>query len=140
MILGIGTDLVEVVRFAVWQKYTHQQLATIFTATEIDAYQNFLDRGYVHQACLFLASRYAAKEASYKALCAAYEKLYKTSFPWGFRYIASMINIVSLQSGVPVLEFSDHLVCAFQDVIIKKDLSISHEKTHAIAVVVLSFT
>lgn len=138
MILGIGTDLVEIVRFASWQKYTHQQLATLFTQEEIAKYQHYLDIGYIQQACIYLASRYAVKEASYKALCAAYEHLYKAVFPWSFRRTAPMIMVQNLQSGVPIVEFEFKLRDCFQKIEFKKDVSLSHEKTHAIAVVVLS--
>lgn len=64
MILGLGTDLIEVARVkASLDRYGEQFLRRIFTAGEIDYCQQKR-----HTAAESLAARFAAKEAGAKAL------------------------------------------------------------------------
>ena len=138
MILGIGTDLVNIDRFAGWHKYTDIQLRKIFVAAEVVQYQQFLAQGLSHQATTFLASRFAAKEAFYKALCAAYEELYKTKFAGGLIFVSQRIEIVSQASQVPKITILEALYKEFYKQPLKVYLSLSHEKSHTLAFVVIS--
>ena len=141
MILGIGTDLVEINRFALWHNYSDAQLQKIFVVSEIEQYKKLLDKKLYHQAATFLASRYAVKEAFYKALCAAYLSIHHTSFLQGLLFVSQNSEVISDVSGVPYLRISDALYQEFCKKWYKKPLkiysSISHEKDNALAFVVI---
>lgn len=67
MILGIGVDSVDVIRFAQWHTYSRKTLSRIFSPQEID----YCCKNISKSAERF-AVRFAAREALYKALCVAY--------------------------------------------------------------------
>ena len=70
---SIGIDLVRIKRFVAWRKYSQKALAKLFTEGEISSYNLFLKTEQFLKADQFLASRYAGKEAFYKAYCGLLE-------------------------------------------------------------------
>jgi holo-[acyl-carrier protein] synthase len=124
MIKGIGTDIVEIGRIQeMIRKYGDHFLHKVFTGTET-VYCGPKAMPHVHYA-----GRWAAKEAFYKALPASCQKL----SGW------KSVEVVPGPHGAPSIS-----VCgrALRNAM-KKDrvkvchLSISHEKTMCVAVVVL---
>ena len=82
MILGIGIDSIEIARFSDWQHYCPKTLSRVFSDEEI-AYclENPI------KTAERLAVRFAAKEAFYKAFCAAFPEL-NIRGPVVFRHIS----------------------------------------------------
>ncbi len=110
MILGIGTDMVEVERIGrCIERWGDDFLKRIFCPEEID-YARGRAEPYQHYA-----ARFAAKEAVFKALGDRSVLHWKT------------IKITNDPNGKPVCHFSDP---TFQHVIM---ISLSHTKDYAIA-------
>jgi len=137
VILGIGTDIVEVNRFESWQKYSKDQLLRIFSEQELTDCKQ--DNNYRLES---LASRFAAKEAFFKALSASLVKLNLTKSTFSFLSSCQHIKVIKPVWGVPQLEIDWQF---FEDEIKNKlpklnvELSISHEKHHAISFVIISY-
>lgn len=123
MIYGIGTDLVEPARIArLLDKYGERFARRILTPAELPAYQRSL------KPVLFLANRFAAKEAFSKALGT------------GLRYPVSLhfISVVQDQLGKPSLVFRPELAEFVRSRgIINHHVTISDEQSLACAVVIL---
>jgi len=103
MIIGIGTDIIEVQRIAnACEKYGERFLNRIFTQTEQDYCESFNDTKYVHYA-----ARFAMKESFSKAI--------GTGLTQGFKF--TEVSIVNQQNGKP-------------DVVLEGDLKT--KATHAI--------
>ncbi len=94
MILGIGIDLIEIDRFALWHSYPLKRLQKVFSEHEIE-----YSRQEVELSPERFAARFAAKEALYKALCTAMEQ---THFP--FAATCSSIHVVQRELQAPRLE------------------------------------
>jgi len=126
MIFGIGTDIVKVSRMAEnLDKYGSRFAKRILSESE---YQAFLDKVKPE---IFLAKRFAAKEAAVKALGT------------GFRYGISMhhIFVESDELGKPNLQFVDAAKKFIEENnITQSHLSISDEQEYAIAYVILEKT
>ena len=88
-----------------------------------------------------LASRFAAKEAFYKALSASLIKLNLNKKEFLFLFSCKNVEVLKLEWGVPVFNINWP---AFEKKIGLKipkltvDLSISHEKDFALAFVIIS--
>jgi len=125
MIFGIGTDIVEVVRIEnALQKHGSEFAKKILTEQEFNV---FAEKKY---SPLFLAKRFAAKEAAAKA------------FGTGFRDGLSLLDIevYNTQSGAPNFKFyarAKNLVAINQISNVK--LSLSDEKHYAIAFVTMEY-
>ena len=121
MIVGIGIDVVEVARVeAMWSKYGMRFASRILAQEELTTFPA--------AAASYLASRFAAKEAAVKAL--------GTGFAQGITM--KQIAVVSGARGAPELAFygtalerSNELGAA------RTHLSLSHERSTAVAVVIL---
>lgn len=113
MIYGVGIDIIEVDRVKKIAEKNTRFLQKIFTQTEID-YCLEKKNKYQH-----LAARFAAKEAFFKAL--------GRSIGW------KNIGLVNLPSGKPELEIKSKEELPFE----KVEVSISHLKDYAVAVVIL---
>ncbi len=136
MILGIGTDMVAINRFASWQQFSHERLQRIFTQSELD-YSCTLQGDYQLER---LAARFAAKEAFYKALSSAISKINPDQKMVPFLTVAPLVEVKNGQFGVPILQvnwraFGEHMT--FTDSPMTIHLSLSHEKDYALAFVVL---
>lgn len=130
MILGIGTDLVDIRRIEeLMQKHGERFLQKTFTSQEISAsgrYNESLLRG------MFFAKRFAAKEAFSKALgCGFGENL---------KFLD--LSIENNQKGKPSLivkgESLKYVRKCFTEENIKIDLSLSDEYPMALAFVIIS--
>lgn len=133
MILGIGIDIVEIARCADWHTFADAQLAKIFHPHEIAQIRSKT----ASEAPSFIASRFAVKEAFFKAygsLCEHFE----VASPQSLWRIAPLIYVASKPSGAPVL-ISDLSLWTKQPLgtTIHTHLSISHEAHYAIAQVIL---
>ncbi len=126
MIYGIGIDVVEPRRIArLIEKYGERFARRVLTPTEWPAYQKTI------QPVLFLANRYAAKEAFSKAMGT------------GFRYPVTLqcISVVQNAAGKPSLAFHPNLEQLVRSRgIVNHHLTISDEANLACACVVLEVT
>lgn len=123
MISGIGTDIVDVRRMAEnLTKHGERFAKRILSASEFDEFSS------QNNQAAFLAKRFAAKEATVKALGT------------GFRDGISMTHIAVTHDhlGKPMLNFSSVALEFFQKQnVISSHLSIADEKDFAVAYVVL---
>ena len=138
MILGVGTDIVNVSRFLAWQEYPEQKLARIFTAQELnDCYSTTLQK-YIPEK---LAARFAAKEAFFKALSAMLISLRKTKKPFTFLTMCPQVHVEKDDWDVPMImvkwDFFQELI---QDSLppVTVSVSFAHEQEYAVAFVVIS--
>lgn len=116
-IVAIGTDLVELKRLrAVWERHPERFLKRHFTPTEIEYCLGKAD------PLPSLAVRFAAKEA--------FQKCWPTSFGW-------LEVWVEMRGPKPELCFAPRIEAKMQEGHLKAHLSLSHEKSHALAMVVL---
>lgn len=134
MILGIGIDIVEVARFAEWKSYSIDRLSNVFSEKEIAVAPK-------QKTGEYYASRFAAKEAFFKALSNALIALEKTHQSLSFQFARQHIEVVKGTWEVPQLAVNWQ---AFEEKIgqelppIQTHLSFAHEKIHAIAMVILT--
>ena len=123
MIFGIGVDLCDIARIKkLHEKYGRKFAKKILTEKELKQLEQ---RAVPEQ---FLATRFAAKEAAVKAL--------GTGFIDGVAFHS--IEITNLASGKPQIFFHDKAKeeCEKHS-IISSHLSLSDEKNHVVAMVVL---
>ena len=123
MIFGIGVDLVETPRIArLLDKYGERFARRVLTEQEWPSYLR------TSKPVLFVANRFAAKEAFSKAMGT------------GFRYPVTLqnISVVQNRAGKPGYVLSDALAAAMQRLSIAgHHLTISDEKSMACAVAIL---
>ena len=122
MIIGIGIDLVEIERIKnIWQRYGFKFAQRILHASELSC----LPQG---NPVLFLAGRFAAKEAAVKAL--------GTGFSQGIG--PAQVETVSGPGGKPNLLLHGEALQQAQAMgVTRCHVSISHDRSSAVAVVVL---
>ena len=125
MILGIGVDTIDIVRFSQWHTYSPKKLSRIFSPEEIKYCLENL-----HKSAERFAVRFAAREALYKALCAA---IPDNKLP--FLTVCAHTTIQKI-GGRPVLRVSSMCGIDMNDFIIH--VSLSHSNAQAIAFVVLT--
>lgn len=139
MILGIGVDITQNKRFDGWQNRSKEQLLHVFTEQELNLTADMNEQ----QKIEFYASRFAAKEAFYKAFSSALVKFKiheRTSKTFNFLFACKYINISSGIFDTPLVNislipFSELLGCNIPE--FKTELSFSHEKDFSIAFVVI---
>ena len=131
MIVGMGTDLVEIKRVkGVFDKFGLHFVKKILGFQEIK-YLEKMPTAFEEQSKLylisFLAKRFAAKEAIGKALGIGMR------FPMCFR----LVDIVNCEKGRPVVILHEDLYDYFEEKKFKVHISISDEKTfaHALAII-----
>lgn len=137
MILGIGTDIVRVHRCTRMSAFSRDRLRTFFSESELNAAQDLqnLDR-YVPAK---LATRFAAKEALFKALSASLVRLGHTQKTFSLRFLAQISSVEITQWGAPQLRVD---YAALEQKIgvnlppLQFHLSLSHEQEYAIAFIV----
>ncbi len=136
MILGIGTDIVKISRFNSWKNFSKEQLSNIFSKQELN--DIFIDKNINLQ---ILASRFAVKEAFYKAFSAAIVKLDLNKKEFLFLFTCKNIEVIKPEWGVPILKIN---YSAFENKLgiklpkLNVDISISHEKDFAVSFVIIS--
>ena len=124
MIVGIGTDIVQVKRFCQWQNYPLKKLLRIFTQEEID----YCLKNKMKSAQRF-AARFAAKEAFYKALCSDLE------INFSFLSMCKQIYVKN-KNFVPIIKIKSHTIEALLSGL-QIHLSMSHTNEIATAFVVI---
>ena len=122
MIVGLGIDIAELARIeAAHARFGHRFLAKFLAPAELAALTP-------QPRTSFLAGRFAAKEAAAKAL--------GTGFSQGVG--PCQIEVVPHPSGATGLIFHDAAASRAAELGMRAaHLSISHERSHAVAVVVL---
>lgn len=123
MILGIGTDIIEVKRVGdIVQRHGDRFVRRIFTETEI---------GYCSarkNSAMHYAGRFAAKEAAFKAMGRG----------WGGEVSWRDVEVVNLPSGAPQIFFyGKALETITQMNMVRAFVTISHIEEFATAVVVI---
>lgn len=122
MILGVGTDIAAVARLqGLYERHGEAALTRILAASERVAFERAPDKGR------FLAKRFAAKEALAKALGT------------GLRPPALLPNIAIEHDalGKPAFAYGPELTALMAERGAVAHLSISDEREHAVAFVVL---
>ena len=129
---GLGTDLVEIARFAGWEYKSHAQLARIFTPQEI-AYA----LASPHKTAERFAVRFAAREAFFKAL---HNLLPEARVP--LLTVLRNVHVAHAANGAPQLVINWHALHIPADIIQEIDymqisvkLSLTHTKINALATV-----
>jgi len=92
MILGIGIDSIDIIRFAHWHTYSRTTLLRVFSSHDLDY--------CLQKPALYaqrFASRFATREATYKAICAY------ASTPPPLLAIGRAVQIQTNQAGAPQL-------------------------------------
>ena len=123
MIVGIGTDLVVVVRLArLREERGDRFLTAVFTPAELE---RCMDKAGLDQR---LAVRFAAKEATMKALGTGWRK--------GVQF--TQIEVRAQKSGKPELILTGDALRRAEQLGAKAfHVSLSHERQNAVAVVIL---
>lgn len=122
MIIGIGVDTVEINRFNQWHSYSIKTLQRIFSHEEIV----YCQENSLKSSERF-AVRFAAREALYKALCAAGVRL-------PFLTVCSYASIQK-KGAMPIIELSEKSGLCNTGYLFH--LSLSHSVTHAVAFVII---
>ena len=131
MILGVGVDLVSVRRFEAWIDFSNKKLSRIFHQHEIEQFKKS------EQKMTFLASRFAVKEAFFKALSVALIRL-NIKKEFSFLSLASAVFVQSHEQGIPLFCFDNSFLQElFNRHQLVVHLSLSHEKEQAIAYVLI---
>ncbi len=122
MISGIGIDIIEVARIRKKLEKNQGFKELVFAPSEI-AYCESKAHPYQHYA-----GRFAAKEAVFKAVGTG----------WVGRMAYNEVVILSSQAGMPIVQFCGATAAALSTFdILKVNVSISHLKNIATAVVVI---
>ncbi len=122
MIVGIGTDIVEVERIkSAIEKYGLRFLDRVFTETEQKYCESFNSTKYLHYA-----ARFAAKEAFSKAI--------GTGITQGFKF--KEVGVENEKSGKPLIRLSGELKDKWQKYHI--DVSLSHTGDNALAYIIIT--
>lgn len=140
MILGIGVDITQNSRFISWPEHDNQRLNHVFSEQELEFVKN-LD---AQQKIQFFASRFAAKEAFFKAFSSALVRLKiheQTQQGFDFLFACKHIIIKPVAFDIPQVIID---IEAFENKLgikipgFQTDLTISHEKDYSVAVVTIS--
>ena len=121
MIIGIGTDIIEVERVkSVIDKYGIRFLTRVFTQLEQEYCEMFGDKKYLHYA-----ARFAAKESFSKAI--------GTGITEGFKF--NEVGIINNNNGKPDLVLTGLLFDKYSQY--KTTVSLSHTDNYAVAYVIM---
>lgn len=120
MIIGIGTDIIEIERIEIAVKRTKGFINKLFTENEINIFESI---GFKSEV---IAGNFAAKEAVSKALGT------------GFRgFGVKDIEILRDELGKPVVNLNSNVYEILKRKDVNIHLSISHNRTSAIAYAVM---
>jgi len=137
MILGIGTDIVEVTRFDSWTQGPESRLLKIFSASELAQCKTSNGEYQAEK----LAARFAVKEAFFKALSATLCNLSYTKHTFSLMFACQHVQINMNEWQVPVLIVDWR---AFGEKIhqilpkLQVHVSLSHENLMAVGFVVIT--
>ena len=121
MIVGIGTDIIEIARIKKSiGEYGERFLKRIFTDTEIKYCEQFNDTKYLHYA-----ARFAAKEAFSKAI--------GTGITEGFKF--TEVGVRNEKSGKPLIELFGGTAMKWGDCI--TFITLSHTDNNALAFLII---
>jgi holo-[acyl-carrier protein] synthase len=121
MIIGIGTDIIEVERIRESiEKYGERFLKRIFTEKEIEYCESYCEGKYLHYA-----ARFAAKESFSKAI--------GTGITNGFKFVEISIN--NEKNGKPFIELSGGMKEKWGDK--KICISLSHTNENAVSYILM---
>ncbi|MFC2131658.1 holo-ACP synthase [Bacteroidota bacterium] len=121
MIVGIGTDIIEIARIEkAIENYGERFLNRIFTVTERNYCEQFKDTKYLHYA-----ARFAAKESFSKAI--------GTGITDGFKF--SEIGVRNEPSGKPTIELFGGLKKQWGDCVVL--VTLSHTENNALAFLII---
>ena len=121
MIIGIGTDIVQVERIKnAIEKYGKRFLNRLYTETEIEYCESWGENKWVHYA-----ARFAAKESFSKAV--------GTGITKGFKF--KEISIKNIKTGEPIVILDGELKKKYGHYDLK--VSLSHTDDNAIAYVIM---
>ncbi len=124
MIIGIGTDLVEIARIhQSIEKLGERFVDRILTAAEK---QRWLEISNQEKASAYVAKRFAAKEAAVKAI--------GTGIGSGVSF--QHFSVTNMPSGQPILTVDDTIAARY-DVPVTWHLSLTDEKAYAQAFVII---
>lgn len=140
-IIGIGTDIVEIARMQASINRSNSMAKRILTSNEYQDYSNLLEVNTsqnsefenkislnISSQARFLAKRFAAKEATVKAIGNGIGN----GVSW------QQIEVSHFETGQPYVKVSGHLEVLFQlKGVNYSHLSISDEKHYAVATVIL---
>ena len=126
----VGVDTVKNSRFVHWNRYSDRQLLRVFHPSEVVFFREVFNQN-AEKALLFIASRYAVKEAFFKAYSslAINKKVEITSF----LAIARQLFVEKIDKKVPILNIS---LLIFRH-IAAVSVSLSHEECCSTAVVAI---
>lgn len=129
MIVGLGTDIVDIRRIAsVLERTGKAFVGRVVHADEFGEDITLSESDCSPQLIRFVASRFAAKEAAAKAL--------GTGFTQGVSFVD--IRVFSTPNGKPTIHFFNKTALVAQNLhVVHTHLSISHEKEYAVATVIL---
>lgn len=132
MITGVGIDLVRTSRFVRWKDFSSAQLEKIFSSEELSTCQHDVIR---------LATRFAAKEAFFKALSttlAIHSGIHH--IPLSLLFICRCAWVHKSKNDIPMLVVRWDLIeerLGINLPSLTAHLSLSHEREYACAIVIL---
>ena len=126
MIQGIGIDLVEINRFALWHTFSDTRLRRIFSEQEVK-----YCRAVPVKSAERFAVRFAAREAFFKALG------HRGSQSVPFLTVCKKVWVVNGDRGAPYLMVDWEGLMGASKAIMQPFLSLSHTGTVATAMVIL---
>jgi len=135
MILATGVDIVKVQRFAHWAEYSDAALAKVFHPSEITRFRDLWSDN-PSKALQFLASRFAVKEAFFKAFCDFYRAAGTARPTIPFLLLARSIFLEKTADGAPVVPSAVFLVF-FPASSVRTSVSIAHESCCVVSSIVL---
>ena len=137
MIYGIGVDCTTIERFNEWPSYSHEKLLKVFTRSEL---QEGFDSDKTAHLPTFFASRFAVKEAFYKALSNLLLHHHNPFKPISFATCRQAVEVAKNNLGIPQLIINWKTIekeCGVSLPALFSHLSLSHEKNMAVAFVIL---
>lgn len=137
MIVGMGADLANVSRFEPWLGYSHDQLLRIFSPEEIAVC--FADIAPTTQRQR-LASRFAAKEAFFKALNSCLNNYHFTSKQISLLWCCKIVFVRGGGDSMPLLVVDWNAVEKKINAVLPEHrvhLSLTHDAAYALAYVII---
>jgi holo-[acyl-carrier protein] synthase len=126
MIVGVGLDAVEIVRFQQWHLFPPKMLARIFSEQEIE----YCLSSSTKSAERF-AVRFAAREAFFKAISSM-----KGDKKLSFLTVCKKVAVATYPNGAPLLEVEWDFFSPLRPVI--PLLTLTHTATTATALVIIT--